>query len=131
MSVTLPWNVTTTQRRSLVRATQRASLKRNAAIAARRGDFPSGLATVLTGILLALTITPLHYAAALIIADIVSIWTPLPPTFWQHANDVARYGMAALEWLTQGGTANPQALVIGAAVLLSLARFCPWRYGSV
>lgn len=78
----------------------------------------SVLATVVMGIPLALTITPLLYAAALIIADIVSIWAPLPPSFWQHANEIARYGMVAIGWLTQGKTANPQALVIGAAVLL-------------
>ena len=78
----------------------------------------SVLATVVMGIPLALTITPLLYAAALIIADIASIWMPLPASFWQHANDIARNGMVALGWLTQGKTANPQALVISAAVLL-------------
>ncbi|MHB8539986.1 MAG: M48 family metalloprotease [Candidatus Acidiferrales bacterium] len=78
----------------------------------------SVLATVVMGIPLALTITPLLYAAALIVADIVNIWTPLPPSFWQHANEIARYGMVAIEWLTQGKAANPQALALGAAVLL-------------
>lgn len=78
----------------------------------------SVLATVVMGIPLALTITPLLYAAALIVADIVSIWTPLPPSFWQHANELARYGMVAIGWLTQAKATNPQALVIGAAVLL-------------
>ena len=76
------------------------------------------IATVVMGIPLALTITPLLYAAALIVADSVSIWTPLPPSFWQHANEIARYGMVAIGWLTQGKAANPQALALGAAVLL-------------
>jgi len=76
------------------------------------------LATAVMGIPLALTITPLLYAAALIVADIVSIWMPLPPSFWQHANEIARYGMVAIGWLTQGKAANPQALALGAAVLL-------------
>ena len=76
------------------------------------------IATVVMGIPLALTITPLLYAAALIIADIVSIWAPLPPSFWQHANEIARYGMVAIGWLTQGKATNPQALAFGAAVLL-------------
>jgi len=76
------------------------------------------IATVVMGIPLALTITPLLYAAALIVADSVSIWTPLPPSFWQHANELARYGMVAIGWLTQGKAANPQALALGAAVLL-------------
>lgn len=78
----------------------------------------SVLATAVMGIPLALTITPLLYAAALIIADVVSIWAPLPPSFWQHANGLARYGMAVLDWITQGKAANPQALALGAAALL-------------
>ena len=76
------------------------------------------IATVVMGIPLALTITPLLYAAALIIADIVSIWVPLPPSFWQYANELARYGMVGIGWLTQGKAANPQALALGLAVLL-------------
>jgi len=76
------------------------------------------LATIVMGIPLALTITPLLYAAVLIVADIVSIWMPLPPAFWQHANDLARYGLLAIGWLTQGKATNPQALALGAAVLL-------------
>ena len=76
------------------------------------------IATVVMGIPLALTITPLLYAAALIIADIVSIWAPLPPSFWQHANELARYGMVGIGWLTQGKAVNPQALALGLAVLL-------------
>ena len=76
------------------------------------------IATVVMGIPLALTITPLLYAAALIIADIVSIWAPLPPSFWQYANELARYGMVGIGWLTQGKAGNPQALALGLAVLL-------------
>lgn len=76
------------------------------------------IATVVMGIPLALTITPLLYAAALIIADIVSIWAPLPASFWQHANELARYGMVGIGWLTQGKAVNPQALALGLAVLL-------------
>jgi hypothetical protein len=67
----------------------------------------SVLATVVMGIPLALTITPLLYAVALIVADIVSIWTPPPPSFWQHADEIARSGMVAIGWLTQGKAANP------------------------
>lgn len=78
----------------------------------------SVLATVVMGIPLALTVTPLLYAAALVIADVINIWVPLPSSFWQHANDLARYGVVAIGWLTQGKTANPQALALGAAVLL-------------
>jgi Zn-dependent protease with chaperone function len=78
----------------------------------------SVLATVVMGIPLALTVTPLLYAAALVIADVINIGVPLPPSFWQHANDLACYGMLAIGWLTHGETANPQALALGAAVLL-------------
>lgn len=78
----------------------------------------AAIATVVMGIPLALTITPLLYAAALIIADIVSIWAPLPPSFWRHANELARYGMVGIGWLTQGKAVNPQALALGLAVLL-------------
>ncbi|MGC1935189.1 MAG: M48 family metalloprotease [Candidatus Acidiferrales bacterium] len=78
----------------------------------------SALATIVMGIPLALTVTPLLYAAALLIGDVINIWIPLPPSFWQHANELARYGMLAIDWLTQGKAANPQALVLGAAVLL-------------
>lgn len=76
------------------------------------------LATIIMGIPLALTITPLLYAAGLFIADIINIWIPLPAGFWQSANDLARYGIFAIDWLTQGKMANPQALILGTAVLL-------------
>jgi Zn-dependent protease with chaperone function len=76
------------------------------------------LATVVMGIPLALTVTPLLYAAALVVADVINIWFPLPSSVWQHANHFAHYGMLAIGWLTQGQTANPQVLALGAAVLL-------------
>lgn len=78
----------------------------------------SVLATVIMGIPLALTITPLLYAAALLVGDIVNIWFPLPASLWQRADEIARYGLLAIGWLTPGKAANPAALAIGAAVLL-------------
>jgi Zn-dependent protease with chaperone function len=78
----------------------------------------SALAVVVMGIPLALTITPLLYAAALIVADIIGIWLPLPASLWQRADQLGHYGVQALAWATQGQTANPQALLLGAAVLL-------------
>jgi Zn-dependent protease with chaperone function len=83
-----------------------------------RLSFVSILATIVMGIPLALTITPLLYAAGLLVADIVSIWSPLPSAFWRHADEVARYGYLAIGWLTQGKAVNHQALAIGATVLL-------------
>ena len=78
----------------------------------------SVLAVVVMGIPLALTITPLIYATALIVADIISIWLPLPASLWQRADELAHYGLQAIIWATQGQTANPHALLLGAAVLL-------------
>lgn len=78
----------------------------------------SVLAATVMGIPLALTITPLLYAAALFMADLVSLWTPLPPVFWQRADELARYGLAALGWMLQGKSVDPQALALGATVLL-------------
>jgi Zn-dependent protease with chaperone function len=78
----------------------------------------SVLATIIMGIPLALTITPLLYAAALIVGEIVNIWFPLPASLWHGADEIARYGLIAIGSLTQGKTANPQTLAIGAAVLL-------------
>lgn len=83
-----------------------------------RLSFASAFAAVVMGIPLALTITPILYGLVLILADILSIWMPLPASFWQNASDIARYGMVALGWLTQGKAAHPQSLAIGTAVLL-------------
>lgn len=75
-------------------------------------------AAVVMGIPVALLVTPLLYAAALLIADVVNVWMPLPASFWRHANDVARYGVLTIGWLTQRQTLSLRALAIGAAVLL-------------
>jgi Zn-dependent protease with chaperone function len=76
------------------------------------------LAAAVMGIPLALILTPLLYAVALITADIVNIFSPLPPALWAQAEEVARFGMVSLGWLLQQRSADPQALVLGAAVLL-------------
>lgn len=78
----------------------------------------SFIATIIMGIPLALTVTPLLYAAGLIIAEVVNIWLPLPASFWQQSNDLARYGLTAFQWMTGGAMPNPHALVLGVAVLL-------------
>lgn len=75
-------------------------------------------ATVVMGIPLALTVTPLLYAVGLIVAEIVNLWMPLPQSFWQESNELARYGLTAFHWITGGTAANPHALALGAAVLL-------------
>ncbi|HXT72634.1 MAG TPA: M48 family metalloprotease [Candidatus Angelobacter sp.] len=78
----------------------------------------SAFATLVMGIPLALTVTPLLYAAGLIIADVVNIWMPLPQSFWQQSNELARYGLTAFKWMTGGAMPNPNALAVGIAVLL-------------
>ena len=78
----------------------------------------SAIAAVIMGIPLALTITPLLYAVGLMVADIVSLWTPLPAAFWQFANAIGQYGTTALLWLLQGKSTDPQTLAVGGAVLL-------------
>jgi hypothetical protein len=87
------------------------------------------LATVVMGIPLALTITPLLYAAGSLIAEIVNIWMPLPASFWQRSNEFARYGLLAIQWVTQGKSANSQAVLIGAAVCFCRARRYPLGSG--
>src|SRR5262249_16447235 len=75
-------------------------------------------AALVMGIPLALIITPLLYAVALIAADVINIFSPLPAWFWAQANAVPHFGMVALNWLLQHKPADPQALAIGAAVML-------------
>jgi Zn-dependent protease with chaperone function len=76
------------------------------------------LSAVLMGIPLALVVTPLLYAVALIVADIINYFSPLPPAFWQASTELARFGFVALKWLLQHNPADPQVLAMGAAVML-------------
>ena len=76
------------------------------------------LAAVVMGIPLALMVTPLLYGVALIAADIINIFAPIPPWLWARAEEIPRFGMVALGWATQHQPADPQALALGAAVLL-------------
>lgn len=76
------------------------------------------IATVVMGIPLALTVTPLLYAAGLIIAEIVNVWMPLPQSFWQRSNELARYGLTTFHWMTGGAALNREVLALGVAVLL-------------
>lgn len=83
-----------------------------------RLSFVSAFATLVMGIPLALTITPLLYAGGLLIADIVNIWMPLPQSFWQQSSELARYGLTAFKWMTGGPMPDVNALAVGIAVLL-------------
>ena len=79
----------------------------------------SAIAALVMGIPLALLVTPLLYAATLIVADTINLFSPLPPAFWQLADEVARFGFVALGWLLQQKPANPVALALGAVVMLA------------
>ncbi len=76
------------------------------------------LAAVAMGIPLALIVTPLLYGGGLIAADIINLFWPIPPAFWQQANEVASFGLVALNWLLQHTAADPRALAFGAMVML-------------
>lgn len=70
------------------------------------------------GVPLALVITPLMYGVGLIAADVVNLFWPVPAEFWRKAGAVAGFGKVALDWLVQQKSADPQALAVGAAVML-------------
>ncbi len=78
------------------------------------------LAAVVMGIPLALVVTPLIYAIALIAADIINYFWKLPPFFWQFAREIARFGMVALNWLLERPHTHvdPNALALGITVML-------------
>lgn len=76
------------------------------------------IATIVMGIPLALAVTPLLYAVGLIASEIVNIWIPLPASFWQQSNELAHYGLTAIQWMTGGVMPSPHALALGVAVLL-------------
>lgn len=76
------------------------------------------LAAAVMGIPLALIITPLLYAVALLIADIVNLFSPLPPAFWQMADQVARLGFIAVGWVLDHKPADPRSMALGAVVML-------------
>jgi Zn-dependent protease with chaperone function len=70
------------------------------------------------GVPLALVITPLLYGVVLIMADVVNLLWPVPADFWREADQFARFGKIAFDWLLQQKSADPQTLVMGAAVML-------------
>src|SRR5258708_24854862 len=47
-------------------------------------------AAVIIGVPLTLVLTPLIYAATLVLAEIINHFSPLPPEFWQSAADVGQ-----------------------------------------
>ncbi|HSM84958.1 MAG TPA: M48 family metalloprotease [Candidatus Limnocylindrales bacterium] len=76
-------------------------------------------AALVMGLPLTLVLTPFLYAITLIVADTVNYFSPLPPEFWQYANNLAHLGLRAADFvINQRGTIDPQDLAIGLALML-------------
>ncbi|HEY7404401.1 MAG TPA: M48 family metalloprotease [Candidatus Angelobacter sp.] len=76
-------------------------------------------AAFIMGVPLTLVLTPLLYVLTLAGAEIVNHFSPLPPEFWQNANDLAKFGVRVADYvLNQKGTLDPQELAIGLALVL-------------
>jgi Zn-dependent protease with chaperone function len=76
-------------------------------------------AAFIMGIPLTLVLTPLLYALTLIAAQIIDHFSPLPPEFWQSANELAKLGARVADYvINQRGTVDPQELALGLALVL-------------
>src|SRR6476646_10391439 len=60
-------------------------------------------AAFIMGIPLTLVLTPLLYAGTLLVAEIINHFSPLPPEFWQNANQLAQLGVRTADFIF-----NPQ-----------------------
>jgi len=90
----------------------------------------SAFAAFIMGVPLTLVLTPLLYALTLAGAEIINHFSPLPPEFWQNANDLAKFGARVADYvLNQKGTLSLQELAIGFALVLlpgMLVAFALW-----
>jgi Zn-dependent protease with chaperone function len=76
-------------------------------------------AAFIMGIPLTLVLTPLLYAGTLLVAETINHFSPLPPEFWQNANQLAQLGVRVADFVfNQKGTLDPQELVIALAFVL-------------
>ncbi len=76
-------------------------------------------AAFVMGVPLTLVLTPLLYVLTLAIAEVINHFSPLPPEFFQNANQLAHLGMRVADYLiNQQGTLDPQELATGLAVVL-------------
>ena len=84
-------------------------------------------AALLMGIPLTLVLTPLIYGGALLTADIINYFSPLPPEFWTNANAFARLGVRVVDhFLNQRGTLDPQQMALGLAFVIGFFYFSRW-----
>ena len=77
-------------------------------------------AAFVMGIPLTLVLTPLLYTLTMFTAEVFNRFiSPLPPEFWQTANDLARFGMKVADFvINQRGTLDPQDLALGLLLIL-------------
>lgn len=71
-------------------------------------------AAFVMGIPLTLVLTPLLYTLTMFAAEVFNRFiSPLPPEFWQTANDLARFGVRVADVvINQRGTLDPQAWLL-------------------
>src|SRR5260370_29707124 len=66
-------------------------------------------AAFIMGVPLTLVLTPLLYAATLLMAEIINSFSPLSPEFWQTLNGLAQLFYRVADYLiNQRGTLDPQ-----------------------
>ena len=77
-------------------------------------------AAFVMGIPLTLVLTPLLYTLTMFAAEVFNRFiSPLPPEFWQTANDLARFGARVADFvINQRGTLDPQDLALGLLLIL-------------
>ncbi|MGE5322756.1 MAG: M48 family metalloprotease [Actinomycetota bacterium] len=77
-------------------------------------------AAFVMGIPLTLVLTPLLYTLTMFAAEVFNRFiSPLPPEFWQTANDLARFGMRVADFvMNQRGTLDPQDITLGLLLFL-------------
>ncbi|HWG50871.1 MAG TPA: M48 family metalloprotease, partial [Candidatus Acidoferrales bacterium] len=72
------------------------------------------------GIPLTLVLTPLLYAVALFTAEVINRFvSPLPPEFWQSANDLSRFGVRVADYVfNQRGALETQDMLLAVFLFL-------------
>jgi len=72
------------------------------------------------GIPLTLVLTPLLYAVALFTAEVINRFvSPLPPEFWQSANDLSRFGVRVADFVfNQRGALETRDMVLALFLFL-------------
>ena len=80
----------------------------------------TAFAAFVMGIPLTLVLTPLLYALTLFAAEVFNRFiSPLPPEFWQAANNLAKFGARIADFvLQQRGTLDPQEMALGLLLVL-------------